>query len=110
MPVSSNENMQDQVMKELQIMKGIHNDYIITLFGEYINNGFINMALEFMDQGTLSIILQKKGKIPEKILKIMIKQMLLGLKYLHEEKHIIHRDIKPSNILVGSNGIVYINS
>lgn len=34
--------------------------------------------------------------------------MLLGLKYLHEEKKIIHRDIKPANILVNTKGILKI--
>jgi serine/threonine protein kinase len=34
--------------------------------------------------------------------------MLLGLKYLHNEKKIIHRDIKPANILINTKGLVKI--
>jgi len=33
---------------------------------------------------------------------------LLGLQYLHEDRHIIHRDIKPSNILLNTKGAVKI--
>ena len=44
--------------------------------------------------------------IPESILSKITKQILLGLSYLHKEKHQIHRDIKPANILINSDGIV----
>ena len=35
-------------------------------------------------------------------------QVLQGLVYLHNERHIIHRDIKPSNLLVNHKGEVKI--
>ena len=44
--------------------------------------------------------------IPESILSKITKQILLGLAYLHKEKHQIHRDIKPANILINADGIV----
>ena len=66
-----------------------------------------------MNIGSLVRILQKiKEKkipppcIPENILSKITKQILLGLRYLHNEKHQIHRDIKPANILINSDGIV----
>ena len=94
-------------MQELKIMKEIKCDFVVTLYGEYINKGYIHMVLEFMDKGTLSKQLQLSHKIPENILKIITKQIVLGLHYLHSEKHIIHRDMKPSNILLNSDGFVY---
>jgi serine/threonine protein kinase len=30
----------------------------------------------------------------------IIKQIVEGLHYLHEERHVIHRDIKPPNIMI----------
>lgn len=35
-------------------------------------------------------------------------QVLEGLRYLHEELHVVHRDIKPSNLLLNSAGQVKI--
>lgn len=35
-------------------------------------------------------------------------QVLRGLVYLHQERHVIHRDIKPSNLLVNHKGEVKI--
>lgn len=36
------------------------------------------------------------------------RNILKGLKYIHEEKSMIHRDIKPENILLNSLGEVKI--
>jgi serine/threonine protein kinase len=38
-------------------------------------------------------------------LKVIIKQIALGLAYMHEN-HFIHRDIKPSNIFLMKDGTV----
>ena len=37
--------------------------------------------------------------------KCILKQVLEGVKYLHENK-VMHRDLKPHNIIVTSNGTV----
>jgi mitogen-activated protein kinase kinase 1 len=33
-------------------------------------------------------------------------QVMLGLNFLHKERHNIHRDLKPGNVLVNSRGQV----
>ena len=35
--------------------------------------------------------------------------MVLGLRYLHKEKHIVHRDLTPNNVMLGSNDKVTIS-
>lgn len=39
---------------------------------------------------------------------VLVFQVLQGLVYLHNERHVIHRDIKPSNLLVNHKGEVKI--
>lgn len=39
---------------------------------------------------------------------VLPSQVLQGLVYLHNERHVIHRDIKPSNLLVNQRGEVKI--
>lgn len=43
-----------------------------------------------------------------KLIEMFILQVLQGLVYLHNERHVIHRDIKPSNLLVNQKGQVKI--
>ena len=34
---------------------------------------------------------------------------MLGLRYIHKEKHIVHRDLTPNNIMLGENDKVTIS-
>ncbi len=64
--------------------------------------------MEYMDGGSLDLVLKKTGKIPEKYSRKITYAVLRGLCYLREKHQIIHRDVKPSNILVNSQGEIKI--
>ncbi|KAA8577320.1 hypothetical protein EYC84_007287 [Monilinia fructicola] len=49
--------------------------------------------------------LMKPGLIQEEYISIIIRELLLGLDYLHGDKK-LHRDIKAANVLLGANGQV----
>lgn len=36
-------------------------------------------------------------------------KMVLGLRYLHKEKHIVHRDLTPNNVMLGGKDKVTIS-
>ena len=86
---------------------------IINFYGAFFTEGNVKILLEYMNVGSLEKIFKEIQikKIPppcisEAILSKITKQILLGLSYLHKEKHQIHRDIKPANILINTDGIV----
>ena len=64
--------------------------------------------MEYMDGGSLDLVLKKAGKIPEPYSRKITYAVLRGLSYLREKHQIIHRDVKPSNILVNSQGEIKI--
>jgi serine/threonine protein kinase len=55
-------------------------------------------VLEALPDGSLQQV-KKRRKLPEKETAAIVKQVSLGLKYMHEE-YIIHRDLKPENLFV----------
>ena len=62
------------------------------------------MALEYMDAGSLTNVIQEVGKLPEMVIGLLTVQILRGLEYLHKGIKVTHRDIKPSNILLNRKG------
>mmetsp|Transcript_24374 Transcript_24374/g.43298 ORF Transcript_24374/g.43298 Transcript_24374/m.43298 type:complete len:375 (+) Transcript_24374:88-1212(+) len=65
----------------------------------------INVVLEYVPGGSLKAILQKYVKFEESVVRNYTRQLLYGLKYLHDNG-VIHRDLKCANVLVTPDGIV----
>lgn len=80
----------------------IKNQNILHFKDGFEKEGYLYLVLEYMENGSLSDLVKKMGKISENILKKIIYQVLIGLHYLHSQK-IIHRDIKGANILLDKN-------
>lgn len=107
-PLDSNETVKKHLLIELKTLHECDTDYVVKSYGAFLKDGFVHVALEYMDAGSLDTILKKVKTIPEDILGLMCIPMLKGLQYLNKEKKIIHRDIKPANILVNRKGQVKI--
>ena len=62
--------------------------------------------MQYLDGGSFLTLRRSVsgGCIPERILANVSVDLLLGLRYLHKERHVIHRDIKPSNLLFNLQG------
>lgn len=92
---------------EVKALHYLKHDNIIKIYSveKTINNIYI--ALEFANGGTLNELLRYyKNKynsgIPEPLVQRIIQQLLSGLEYMHEKKH-MHRDLKLDNILLHFN-------
>ncbi|TRU22038.1 MAG: serine/threonine protein kinase [Microcystis aeruginosa Ma_SC_T_19800800_S464] len=69
---------------------------------------FFYLAQEYIDGKNLEEILQQQQKpFQESEVKNILKELLLILKFIHENGS-IHRDIKPSNIMQSKNGRLYL--
>lgn len=61
----------------------------------------ICILFEPLGENLLALIERHKKKgVPRTFVRVIARQILLGLEYLHEECDLVHTDIKPENILI----------
>lgn len=100
--------IRNQIIRELKVLHECNSPHIVGFYGAFYSDGEINICMEYMDGGSLDLVLKKAGSIPEKILGKVTIAVFKGLNYLREKHQIMHRDVKPSNILVNSRGEIKI--
>ena len=105
-------NIQEQIYKEIEILQKCNNQcvYIIKLYHNWIDNSRekIIFITEIATSGSLREFVNKVKNIKLRIIKKWAKQILYGIKFLHD-KDIIHRDIKCDNIFInGTTGNIII--
>ncbi|XP_037074405.1 dual specificity mitogen-activated protein kinase kinase dSOR1-like isoform X2 [Pollicipes pollicipes] len=96
--------IKNQIMRELEVLNQCFSPQIVGFFGSFYSDGELSIGMEYMDGGSLDLVLKQIDRIPEKILAKITSEVLKGLSYLRELHQIIHRDVKPSNILINSHG------
>ena len=74
----------------------------------YDENGNFRILYESLKLKNVEKLIEEYGSLDEKIIKMYIKQLLEGLKYLHEN-NVYHKNIKPSNIMVDNDGTIKIS-
>ncbi|KMT03220.1 hypothetical protein BVRB_8g197680 [Beta vulgaris subsp. vulgaris] len=102
------EEIRKQIVQELKINQSSQCPHIVICHHSFYHNGAFSLVLEYMDRGSLADVIKQINTILEPYLAVVCKQVLQGLVYLHNERHVIHRDMKPSNLLVNHKGEVKI--
>jgi serine/threonine protein kinase len=88
--------------REFDILKDLSHPNIVTIEKVFWSQSTIYIFEELVTGGDLfSFIAYKNGKLDSILAAVIIRQMLKGLEYLHNQD-IVHRDIKPENVLMTS--------
>lgn len=87
-------------MREYRTHAELNHPNIIKLYTTVdIDNNSFGTVLEYCDGPDLSFFLKKNKFLVEKEAKILMRQILSGLRYMHNFKtKVIHYDLKPQNI------------
>ncbi|OQD88845.1 hypothetical protein PENANT_c003G00302 [Penicillium antarcticum] len=93
--------LDQKVDNEMKIMRDLTHPNIVQYVDYHEHDRWIYIIMEYVPGGELSTYLQTQGKIAEDQVRIIARQVLRALHYLHKRK-ITHRDIKPDNILISS--------
>ena len=103
------ERFRQKFIKEAQIIAGLNNAHIISIYDIFEENGTAYYVMEYVGCGSLKDKIENYGAIHDSEALLYIRQIADALKYLHDRK-IMHLDIKPSNILLrDTNEVVLID-
>uniref|UniRef100_A0A8C0QDU2 calcium/calmodulin-dependent protein kinase n=1 Tax=Canis lupus familiaris TaxID=9615 RepID=A0A8C0QDU2_CANLF len=98
----------ERVYQEIAILKKLDHVNVVKLIEVLDDPAEDNLYLVFdlLRKGPVMEVPSDKP-FPEEQARLYLRDIILGLEYLHCQK-IIHRDIKPSNLLLGDDGHVKI--
>ncbi|KAI2635407.1 kinase-like domain-containing protein [Xylaria nigripes] len=102
--IESAEDEVEDIIQEIAILSELQSPYVTKYYGSYAKGAELWIVMEFCAGGSCADLM-KPGTIGEDYIAIIIRELLLGLEYLHADKK-LHRDIKAANVLLGSNGQV----
>ncbi|XP_066529511.1 serine/threonine-protein kinase D1 [Hoplias malabaricus] len=93
---------ESQLRNEVAILQNLHHPGVVNLECMFETPERVFVVMEKLHGDMLELILSsEKGRLPERITKFLVSQILVALRHLHF-KNIVHCDLKPENVLLAS--------
>ena len=104
--ILSNESRKKSVQREIKLLKQLDHPNIVKLYESIDTKKSLNLVMEHVEGKSLYEYIKEKNYdgryLPENEVKIIIRQLLTGIAFMHS-KNIAHRDLKLDNILLVDN-------
>ena len=95
-----------KIKTEIEVLSKLRNPFCTQIYDYFETDTHILIVMEYIC-GDLLGFMRKRSKITESTAKIIFKQIIKGLQYIHKKK-IVHRDIKLDNVLIDLTNTVKI--
>ncbi|XP_033933190.1 serine/threonine-protein kinase D3-like, partial [Pseudochaenichthys georgianus] len=93
---------ESQLRNEVAILQNLHHPGIVNLECMFETPEQVFVVMEKLHGDMLETILSsEKSRLPERITKFLVTQILVALRHLHF-KNVVHCDLKPENVLLTS--------
>ena len=89
--------------EECELLSRLHHPNVVQFLGVHVEPDSLLpvLVMEYLPAGNLSGYLDKQGTLPDNISYSILRDVALGLRYLHEHTPpIIHRDLSANNVLL----------
>lgn len=93
-----------EIQQEIASLAQCDSEYVTRYYGSFVVAYKLWIVMEFLAGGSCLDLL-KAGVFSEAHIAVIMRELLLGLDYLHNEGT-IHRDIKAANVLLSASGKV----
>ena len=101
------ESAKKKILYETNLMRGLFHPSVTKILETFESENYMLIIMEYISGGNLQSFVKKRRKLGEKTAKILFRQIIQGIKYIHS-RGIVHRDIKLENILLDLNNIIKI--
>lgn len=90
--IESAEDEVEDIIQEIAILSELQSPYVTQYYGSFAKGSELWIVMEFCSGGSCADLM-KPGIIGEDYIAIIIRELLMGLDYLHSDKK-LHRDVK----------------
>lgn len=90
--VESAEDEVDDIIQEIAILSELNSNHVTKYYGSYLRGSDLWIIMEFCAGGSCADLM-KPGPLNEKYICIILRELLMGLEYLHMDNK-LHRDVK----------------
>lgn len=100
--LAGNDSYVRRFFREAKNLRLLNHPNIVGSYGAGEAGEYKFLLMEYVNGVPLSQVLQKKGKLGERLALSIVRDVALGLDFAWQHR-IIHRDVKPHNIMMGQD-------
>uniref|UniRef100_A0A672JBV2 Serine/threonine-protein kinase PLK n=1 Tax=Salarias fasciatus TaxID=181472 RepID=A0A672JBV2_SALFA len=98
----SKPHQREKIDREIELHRALHHKHIVHFYHHFEDKENIYILLEYCSRKSLAHILKARKVLTEPEVRYYLRQIVSGLKYLHEQE-ILHRDLKLGNFFVSES-------